>query len=155
MLAHTTETMHKQMAPVGYEYVAKGWYCVDSELLRQKYVRRINDRKGLKFLHQKVTIVIDEHLRAELSERRVPGQKFVMFHICEEDAFEYIWFAGGKNFSGLLSNMPFGVFTAIPHFYHINDGPNMSIRYTEECSRCKEDLPTSLIGAMTLKYTLE
>jgi hypothetical protein len=154
MIAHTTETMNEQMAPVGYEYVAKGWYCVDSELLRQKYVRRIGNRKDLRFLHQKITITMDEVLRAELNEYRTPGQKFVMFHICDEEEFERIWYAAGKNFSGLLSDMPFGVFKAIPHFYDIGYG-DVGIRYTEECNRCQEELPTSLIGAMKLKYTLE
>lgn len=154
MPAHTTEIMHKQMESIGYEYVADGWYCVDGELLRKKHVRRIGDRRHLKMLHQKISVHIDGPLKAELIERRVPGQKFVMFHICERKAFEDRWFADGKYYKQDICDLPFGVFQAIPHFYDINYG-DIGIRYTEECSRCKAQLSTNIIGSMKLKYTLE
>ena len=149
MQAHT-EAMFDKMKSVGYDYVADGWFCVDAKDLRKTRITRHRNYRGLSNYQHNIIFIMDEILRTELTERRVPGQKFVLFHICSLDDFEDRWYKI-KEFKKV--DLQFGTFHAIPHY--IEDGPNMSIKYTEQCSVCKEPLSTNLIGSMTLRYTLE
>ena len=149
----TTEAMFEQMKSIGYDYVADGWFCVDAKPLRKRSIERSNDSYNLPTRLRNIIFHMDLILRVELTERRVPSQKFMLFHICDLEGFENLWCNGKFYYVDDDQEIPFGTFHAVPHY--IEDGPNTYIKYTEQCSRCKEQLSTNLIGSMTLRYTLE
>ena len=152
----TREDMLKQLEEIGYDYIANDWFCVETRLLSLKRVFRNGELKQLSTYHFNICHYIDDILRNELNWHRNPSQKYILFHSCDLDNFEDIWFDLTKTYYRKADSpeiIPFGTFQAVPHY--IDEGPNTTIKYTEQCSRCKVALSRNIIGCMQLRYVLE